>query len=389
MLLALEYLLFPDVLFVRHLIGTVLLNCSLSTHLFIHKTQCLCCDLHKTEQAPPGKNPFFCFSHYPNHHLHIAFKCMQETLSVHHASDPLQVSLSSVSLKMASREEVNLFFVRSKTSIRCISNEEARALTDSKTLADIWIILSEAELVSLAREVALTIKQLRRLANVRMVPRTHPEEPNLRHSFIFEGFDFSDIRYQERNSSIFRELARAMEMVGPIESRFYQTMPNFAPFIFTHGDLRAENIIVDIKTRTLAHIAGWQNAEYAPVFWEYTSLLWDDLESLTTDVSRDRRWKGLLRIEVRKHEEIDLLQAGNWIKALGTFRQRHYLFPQRMDNVLRYLDPDSDEFGYEELEPEYYGHLDVAPDQVTLPEGGELRTRKGAKSFLNTFKSRW
>ncbi|KAK4463881.1 hypothetical protein QBC42DRAFT_322359 [Cladorrhinum samala] len=307
---------------------------------------------------------------------------------------------------MASREQVNLSFVRAKTSIRCISNEEARRLTDSKTLADAWITLSEAELSSLAREVALAIKQLRRLANVRMVPRTHPgEHLNLVRSFIFEGFDFSDARHQERNSSIFRELARAAGMVGPIENMFFLKMPSFAPFTFTHGDLRAENIIVDIKTRTLACIAGWQSAEYAPVFWEYACLLWDDpshddgsvrsLRPATADrVSRDRRWKGLLRAEVRRHEEgVDLLQAGNWVKAVGIFRRRRYLLPRRMDSVLRYLDSDSNEFDYDELEAEYYGGLDVIPEEkVQTPEGGGavpgVRARKGIKGFFDAVKNR-
>ncbi|KAK4167738.1 hypothetical protein QBC43DRAFT_331476 [Cladorrhinum sp. PSN259] len=279
------------------------------------------------------------------------------------------------------REEINLAFLKSKVpSLRCISLGEARKLTCSRSLADIWATVSETELTSLAEEVALTIKQIRHLGNVRMCPRTHPrEQPNLGHSLIFKGFDFCDFSHQESNSAIFRELSRAMDetegLVVPgesaawlyeIQGKLLKKMPNFAPFVFTHGDLCAKYIFVNTATRKLTAITGWSGAEYCPVFWEYSSLLWGDLPPSdeielgggVVFASRDRQWKRMLKGAMEKHEPYrDLFQAGNWVKALGIVRTRHHLLPERMDSVLEYL--SSRDYCSKELEPECYGHPEL------------------------------
>ncbi|KAK4227782.1 hypothetical protein QBC38DRAFT_544817 [Podospora fimiseda] len=254
-------------------------------------------------------------------------------------------------------------------SIRCISNEEGRKLTCSRSLADLWTALTESELVSLAEEVTLTIKKIRHLANSRMCPRTYPELPNLRHSIIFKGFDFSVFSHQGSNSSIFRELTQAMDdnegilagedrpMIYWIRDQFLKKMPTFGSFTFTHGDLSAKHIFVNTNTHKLTAIAGWSNAEYCPVFWEYSCLLWDDLPCQAGSVSRNRQWKRILKGALEKHEpHRDLFQAGNWIKALGIFRNRQNLHPQRMNSVMKYLNSD---YYPKELEPECYGHSEL------------------------------
>ncbi|KAK3994217.1 hypothetical protein QBC44DRAFT_367739 [Cladorrhinum sp. PSN332] len=270
---------------------------------------------------------------------------------------------------MASREEANLTFLRSKSSIRCISNEEGRKLTCSRSLADTWTNLTEPELLDLAEEVSLTIKQIRHLANVRMCPRTYPELPNLGQSIILKGFDFTVFSHHGSNSAIFRELTRAMDVTEGIragedpasiywiQDEFLKKMPTFGPFTFTHGDLRAKNIFINTGTHKLTTIAGWSSAEYCPAFWEHSSLLWDDLPSQDGYVSRDRQWKRMLKGAMEKHEpNRDLFQAGNWVKAFGIFRSRHHLPPKRMNSVLKYLSSD---YYRQELEPECYGHPEL------------------------------
>lgn len=70
--------------------------------------------------------------------------------------------------------------------------------------------------------------------------------------------DFIKLRVYSRSS---RELKSALE----------QQQPWIHPLRFSHGDMTADNIIID-KQGTIVAITGWKSAGWLPEYWEYASV---------------------------------------------------------------------------------------------------------------------
>ncbi|KAK4182718.1 hypothetical protein QBC35DRAFT_478824 [Podospora australis] len=297
------------------------------------------------------------------------------------------------SRNLQKRESTNVSYVLAMTRIPAVaSTERSRLASSTSSLADVWSFLVEEKKVSIAMQVAHLLTQLSPLTShtVSYLAPSLDNPRQLRPKVVFEGFDFSTERTQVSNRAIFTELVRVMEQLTESQQRqrdqswwkqydptireaLERTQPRFFPFKFTHGNLSLDHILVGMNEKSkVKYITGWEEGCYAPFFWEYASLAFDGDRISQSQRDANREWRRLLRVEMRRLEGYDLLQASNWVKAVAAIRMRERIRPERLEAALGFL--FGGDYDYVDLLPSWFGEEE---EMVREGEGGqEIRSRR-------------
>ncbi|KAK5988835.1 Dehydrodolichyl diphosphate synthase complex subunit SPAC4D7.04c [Cladobotryum mycophilum] len=191
-------------------------------------------------------------------------------------------------------EAKNMQFIRENTTIPVPEviqewSEDGRYFLITKRipgvpLKEAWPTLSGAERMSIAKQTADYILQLRNLCSDNI--RNLGDEP------VYSAFLFCNgLRTPHgpfaSDDKLWDGMAKALKKV-PEKARhlLQQRIPASTPYTFTHADLSTANIIV--KDGKLTGIIDWEWGGFLPVWWEYVAL------RITQD-GDDRAWKVMLR----------------------------------------------------------------------------------------------
>lgn len=180
----------------------------------------------------------------------------------------------------AGKDTVSVEFLRQHTSIPLApqvfsskDDENNRLFTlvgrvEGRTLADIWRTLTEEDVLRYAKEVAGYIMQLRNLHSETMGT---VDGELLRDRWVLLGAQQDHvIGATEEEWWQDRLMPRLRGCSPETLKELKEGLPKCGPYTFTHGDLNAQNII--INNGHVAAIIDWELAGFYPVWWEKYSL---------------------------------------------------------------------------------------------------------------------
>ena len=163
-----------------------------------------------------------------------------------------------------------------------------------QTLEAAWPSMTVEDRKRVADQVAECLRQFRGLQSAQM--QTVDGGP-LYSAWLFKSKPQTPHGPLHSDQELWEELALALTQKNvPAKAldKFRHQLPPSDPYIFTHGDLYSENIIV--KDGNLLSIIDWESAGFYPVWWEYVAA------SIGLGPV-DAEWKALLKERLSPHLE--------------------------------------------------------------------------------------